>query len=124
MPTANGSVPIKKPARPLRAGIHLVTEFRSISMLKPTEGEGYTFDLSSKGCRVESDTRVEVGTFLSIHLKLADQERTPVFIPVAKVCWAASNAFGIEFLRWGKQNRRRLEQFVWEISSRKAVQND
>src|SRR5215211_7956416 len=83
----------KTPARPLRAAIHLMTEFQSISMLKPTEGEGYTFDLSSKGCRVESDTRVEVGTFLSIHLKMEDEEGTPVFIPMAKVCWAASSAF-------------------------------
>src|SRR5215203_4199456 len=108
MPTANGSVPIKKPSRPLRAAIHLVIGFRSISMLKPTEGKGYTFDLSSKGCRVESDTRVEVGTFLCIHLRLTDQGGTPVFIPVARVRWAVDTMFGIEFLKWAGREQLRL----------------
>src|SRR5215211_892221 len=108
----------KTPARPLRAAIHLMTEFQSISMLKPTEGDGYTFDLSSKGCRVESDTRLEVGTFLCIHLKLADHEGTQVFIPVARVRWAADTMFGIEFLKWAGRDQFRLERFVWETSAR------
>jgi hypothetical protein len=90
-------------------------------MLNATEGEGYTLDLSSTGCRIESDTPVVVGTFLCIRLELADQDGVPVFIPVARVRWVAANAFGIEFLKWAQKDRLRLEQVVWETSSREAV---
>jgi hypothetical protein len=64
---------IIRPARPLRTVIHLATEFRSITMLKPTAGEGYTFDLSTNGCRIESDSTVEVGSYLAIRVRLTDR---------------------------------------------------
>ena len=59
--------------RPLRAVIHLVSDFQSLSMLKPTKGDGYTVNLSMKGCCIDSDVPVEVGMRLSLCMELSDQ---------------------------------------------------
>ena len=85
--------------RPLRAVIHLVTDFQSLSMLKPTKGGGYTMNLSMKGCCIDSDVPVEVGMCLSLCMELSDQTSPPLFIPVAQVRWVDANTFGLEFIK-------------------------
>jgi len=101
--------------RPLRNVIHLLAEFQGLTMLAATHGEGYTFDLSTNGCRIESDTPVQAGTFLSLRLDLADHNRyrSPLSIPVARVRWANGDSFGLEFIRMKERDRLRLEQFLW-----------
>ena len=86
-------------------------------MLKPTEGEGYTFDLSTNGCRIESDISVEPGSYPAIRLRLPDHMGSPFSIPVARVRWVRGEEFGIEFMKRQEQDLRVLEQFVWETAS-------
>lgn len=100
--------------RPLRAIIHLVTDFQSLSMLKPTKGGGYTVNLSMKGCCLDSDVSVEVGMCLSLCMELSDQTSSPLLIPVAQVRWADANTFGLEFIKMAEPDRARLQQFVWK----------
>ena len=102
--------------RPLRAVIHLVTDFQSLSMLKSTKGGGYTVNLSMKGCCIDSDVPVEGGMCLSLCMELLDLTSSPLFIPVAQVRWvdADANTFGLEFIKMAEPDRARLQQFVWE----------
>jgi hypothetical protein len=86
-------------------------------MLKPTAGEGYTFNLSTNGCRIESDSTVEVGSYLAIHVRLTDHTGSSLSIPVARVRWVGAQAFGIEFMKRQEQDGRRLEQFVRETAA-------
>ena len=100
--------------RPLRAVIHLVADFQSLSMLKPTKADGYTVNLSMKGCCIDSDVPVEVGMCLSLSLALSDQMNSPLFIPVAQVRWMDANTFGLEFIKMAEPDRARLQQFIWK----------
>jgi len=100
--------------RPLRAVIHLASDFQSLSMLKPTKGDGYTVNLSMKGCCIDSDVPVQVGMCLSLCMELSDQTSSPLFIPVAQVRWVDANNFGLEFIKMAEPDRVRLQQFVWE----------
>jgi len=100
--------------RPLRAVIYLVTDFQSLSMLKPTTGGGYTVNLSMKGCCIDSDVPVEVGMCLSLCVELSDQSSSQLIIPVAQVRWVDANTFGLEFIKMAEPDRARLQQFVWK----------
>jgi len=100
--------------RPLRAVIHLVTDFQVLSMLKPTKGGGYTVNLSMKGCCIDSDVPVEVGMCLSLCMELTDQTSSQLVIPVAQVRWVDANTFGLEFIKMAEPDRVCLQQFVWK----------
>ena len=100
--------------RPLRAAIHLVADFQSLSMLKPAKGDGYTVNLSMKGCCIDSDVLVEVGMCLSLSMALSDRASSPLLIPVAQVRWVNADNFGLEFIKMAELDRLRLQQFVWE----------
>jgi PilZ domain-containing protein len=100
--------------RPLRAVIHLVTDFQSLSMLKPTKGDGYTMNLSMKGCCIDSDVPVEMGMRLSLCMELSDQTTSPLLIPVAQVRWVDASTFGLEFIKMAEPDLGRLQQFVWK----------
>ena len=100
--------------RPLRAVIYLVTDFQSLSMLTPTNGGGYTVNLSMKGCCIDSDVPVEVGMCLSLCMELSDQTSSQLIIPVAQVRWVDANTFGLEFIKMAEPHRARLQQFVWK----------
>lgn len=96
-----------------RRVIHLVIEFESLTMIRPTQGAGYTYDLSPRGCRVESDTTVEQGTFMVLHIELDDGIRSPIIVPVARVRWVRDCAFGIEFIKVVYRDIARLEKYLW-----------
>lgn len=83
-------------------------------MLKPVRGEGYTFDLSANGCRIETDILVETGRYLSLVIDLAatSSYRSPIRIAVARVRWVGRHSFGVEFIKTSSRNRLRLEAFA------------
>lgn len=83
-------------------------------MLKPTKGDGYTVNLSMKGCCIDSDEPVEVGMRLSLYMELSDQTSSTLFIPVAQVRWLDANTFGLEFMKMAEPDRVRLQEFVWK----------
>ena len=83
-------------------------------MLKPTKGDGYTLNLSMKGCCIDSDVPVEVGMRLSLYMGLSDQISSPLFIPLAQVRWLDANTFGLEFIKMAEPDQVRLQEFVWK----------
>src|SRR5215217_6225153 len=127
--TMKGHQSYKKPSRPrtnhprpFRAVVHLTTKFQSITMLQPTEGRGYTFDLSANGCCIESDTGVQVGTYLSIQLELSPHDdASSVSIPVARVRWVCECRFGVKFMKQTQQDSQCLQKFVGDMASQGTV---
>jgi hypothetical protein len=96
-----------------RRVIHLAVEFESLTMLRPTQGGGYTYDLSPRGCRIESDITVERETYLAAKIELEDDTGSPIIVPVARVRWVTDRAFGIEFIKVWYRDSVRLEQYLW-----------
>ncbi len=96
-----------------RRVVHLATEFESLTMIRPAQGAGYTYDLSQRGCRIESDTVVEAGTYFVLNIDLDDEIRTPVLVPVARVRWVKDHVFGMEFIKVVHRDSLRLEKYLW-----------
>jgi hypothetical protein len=72
---------------------------------------GVLFDLSTTGCRLQSDMTVEAGTYLALHVDLP-QHPMPLAVDVSIVRWCKDGQFGVEFLRYGLGMRERLTNLV------------
>lgn len=70
-------------------------------------GGGIVSSLSNEGCTVGSDENVQPGTYLVLHIHLAEQY-SPLDIELAVVRWSTEREFGLEFLRMAAQERHRL----------------
>jgi hypothetical protein len=75
--------------------------------------EGWVFDVSMRGCLVESHIRVSVGDRLQLRLCLPDGAPAPfICVSVAVVRWAQSRRFGVEFMRIDEKYRAYLKRFL------------
>jgi hypothetical protein len=72
---------------------------------------GVLFDLSTAGCRLQSDMTVEAGTYIALQVDLP-QHCMPLAIDVSIVRWCKDGQFGVEFLRYGLGMRERLTNLV------------
>jgi PilZ domain-containing protein len=111
----------------MRSGAHRtvcyqLAEFTGLTVLRPTQGEGYTSDVSVKGCRIETDSPVEAHRYLSLRIDFATSHatRSPVVIEVARVRWVARHCFGVEFIKVSARNRERLEEYLASRDNKEA----
>jgi PilZ domain len=74
-------------------------------------GLAYLQDLSTTGCRVISESPLQVGMELELSLFAASDERD-IVIELAKVRWANGDRFGLEFVAIYPQERERLRLFL------------
>ena len=74
-------------------------------------GLAYLQDLSTTGCRVISESPLQVGMELELSLVAAVDERD-IVIELAKVRWANGDRFGLEFVAIYPQERERLRLFL------------
>ena len=74
-------------------------------------GEGNTLNISTGGCKIESDSRVEPGTELELHVHLPDQEPT-LEVKRAAVWWSREREFGVKFLSMRTEEELRLRLFL------------
>jgi hypothetical protein len=83
----------------------------SISFSGDAEGEGLVLNLSSKGCKVESEAGVKVGDAMSLIILLPGHP-TPATIDLAMVRWAKEDCFGVEFISLTPVDSQRLHAFL------------
>jgi PilZ domain len=105
----------KKVAPPSRSGIaaqrssapesqerriqpRFTTQFRSTFLGRNDEGKGRTLDISSGGCKIESDMKVAQGATFECRLHVPGLD-WPLRIEEVMVRWVEGNTFGIEFTR-------------------------
>ena len=75
------------------------------------EGTGLLLDLSTGGCRIESQITVEPGLSLELRIHVPDLE-WPLMIEAAKVQWVSGQTFGLAFVRTTDTEHQRLGQVI------------
>lgn len=100
---------------PTRSALYLASEFDGEVPSGPVQGVGYTADVSSDGCRIESDMPVQMGMRLALLLTVSE-DAPPIRIAAARVRWAQTYAFGVEFLRIPPADESRLTDFLTSVS--------
>jgi hypothetical protein len=78
------------------------------------EGEGTITNISTSGCRAESDINMAEGLDVQILIQLPNQS-SPVKVERAAVRWVSGNAFGLNFILFFPSERSRLRTFIEKI---------
>jgi hypothetical protein len=98
-----------------RAMPRLRVQFRTtFSSSTKKKGAGVILDLSSGGCRVESQIPVEPGLLLELRIYAADVE-WPLMIEAANVQWVSGQTFGLAFFRITETEQQRLGQVIEDL---------
>ena len=93
----------------------------SFSSAENLAGEGVGLDLSVRGCRISSPTRVTRGTELQLHLVLPENDRySPVEVERAEVQWTEGNEFGVEFLQLTTEAPERIRRFLRTLGTEQS----
>ncbi len=97
---------------------HKVRKFRRVELRcslgfssEEIEGEAKVTNISTAGCRAESDINVAGGLEFLVLLHLPDQ-LPPVRIDRAIVRWVDGNSFGLSFSLFFPSERARLREFL------------
>jgi PilZ domain len=75
------------------------------------EGEGMITNISTSGCRAESDINMAEGLDVQVIIQLPSQS-PPVKVERAAVRWVSGNAFGLSFILFFPSERSRLHTFI------------
>lgn len=75
------------------------------------EGDAKVTNISTAGCRAESDVSVAEGLECVALLQLPNQ-KTPVRIDRAIIRWVDGNSFGMSFSLFMPSERARLREFI------------
>ena len=78
------------------------------------EGDATITNISTSGCRAESDINMAEGLDVQITLQLPDQS-PPVKVERASVRWVSGHAFGLSFILFFPSERARLRTFIEKI---------
>ncbi len=98
-----------------RATPRLRVQFRStFSDSTKLDGTGLILDLSTGGCRIESQVTVEPGLSLELHIHVPDLE-WPLLIEAASVQWVNDQIFGLAFFRITDTEHQRLGQLIKDL---------
>jgi hypothetical protein len=78
------------------------------------EGDATITNISTSGCRAESDINVAEGLDIQVLIQLPNQS-PPVKIERASVRWVSGIAFGLNFILFFPSERARLRTFLEKI---------
>ncbi|MDZ4855586.1 MAG: PilZ domain-containing protein [Nitrospirota bacterium] len=78
------------------------------------EGEGTITNISTSGCRAESDINMAEGLDVQILIHLPGQS-PPMSVERASVRWVSGDAFGLSFILFFPSERARLHTFLEKI---------
>jgi hypothetical protein len=74
------------------------------------EGDAHVTNISTGGCRAESDINVAEGLQFVVTLHLPDQ--SPLKIERAAVRWVKGNVFGLSFILFLPSERAKLQRYL------------
>ena len=93
-----------------------MTQFRGSLSGKNQEGKGRTLDISSGGCRIESDLKVEQGATFEFRLHIPGLD-WPLRVDEATVRWTDGKTFGIAFTKINSQELEKLKEVLADLES-------
>jgi len=74
-------------------------------------GEGKLLNVSMGGCSFRTGAKLESGMILGLSLKISP-DVPPVVVEAAVVRDVGQTIVGVEFLRWQRSERERLQQLI------------
>lgn len=98
-----------------RAQPRFTTQFRSTLSGKNEEGQGRTLDISSGGCKIESDMKVVQGAKFECRLHIPGLD-WPLRIEEATVRWVEGNTFGVGFSRISPEEFSQLKTVLANLA--------
>ena len=87
------------------------SQFRSTFSGGQREGQGRTLDLSTGGCKIETDLPVVVGSAFECRIYVPGLD-WPLRIDEAQVRWVKTNTFGIQFMKIHPDEEAKLKQVI------------
>jgi hypothetical protein len=106
----NEEPPMEKRQQP-----RFTSQFRSTMSGGQREGQGRTLDLSSGGCKIETDLPVVVGASFEFRIYVPGLD-WPLRIDEAQVRWVKANTFGIQFMKIQPAEEVKLKQVIATLS--------
>ena len=76
-------------------------------------GEGALKDLSKTGCKILGVATISLGSHLTLHLNLEDGQ-APMRLTDVLVTWIARDSFAVKFPKLSPEERKRLQEVIWE----------
>lgn len=113
-PEAVEQVPAKSSSHERRIQPRFTTQFRSSFSGQNKEGQGRTLDISSGGCRIESDMKVVQGATFECRLHVPGFD-WPLRIDEATVRWVEGNTFGLAFTRISPKEVSKIEAILKDL---------
>ena len=107
-------VPAKPSSRERRIQPRFTTQFRSSFSGQNKEGQGRTLDISSGGCKIESDMKVVQGATFECRLHVPGLD-WPIRIDEATVRWIDGNTFGLAFTRISPKEVSKIETILKDL---------
>jgi len=87
------------------------SQFRSTFSGGQREGQGRTLDLSTGGCKIETELPVVVGASFECRIYVPGLD-WPLRIDEAQVRWVKTNTFGIQFTKIQPDEEANLKRIV------------
>jgi len=98
-----------------RATSRFLVQFRTTLSKEQGVIEGGTLiDLSTEGCRVESDARLTTGNALSLRLFVSGGN-SPIEVERAEVRWVEGLVSGVAFITIKQKEKERLQQVIRDL---------
>jgi c-di-GMP-binding flagellar brake protein YcgR len=82
-------------------------------------GKGKLFNLSLRGCGIESGVVVQVGATVTLRVYVPTHKE-PIRIGRAGVTWSAGQDFGVEFTDVDPAERERLQKLINDLQEGKS----
>jgi hypothetical protein len=77
-------------------------------------GAGATVNVSTQGCAIRSDTRVEPEAYLALNIGFPEGQ-APLPVDMAVVRWTHQSEFGVHFVAMAEAERDRLRRILARI---------
>jgi len=105
----------EKPPMEKRQQPRFTSHFRSIISGGQREGQGRTLDLSTGGCKIETDLPVVVGDAFECRIYIPGLD-WPLRIDEAQVRWVKANKFGIQFMKIQRDEEVKLKRVIASLN--------
>ena len=97
----------RKPRKLLRVRV----DFSTDSEEEAFTGHGYTEEINTTGCQIETSTMLPPGRYLTLRFYRPNVAE-PIQVELARVRWVEGRKFGVEFIRADSASQTRLHQLV------------
>lgn len=97
----------RKPRKLVRVRV----DFTSDSEEEAFTGHGYTEELNTTGCQIETSTILPPGRYLTLRFYRPNAAE-PIQVELARVRWANGRKFGVEFIRVNRTSQSSLQQLA------------